>query len=50
MSFTVTDIEDLTRLLEEHPESWARLRRLLLSGEPPNARRRSAASISGSRR
>ena len=37
MSFTVADIEDLTRLLEEHPESCARLRRLLLSGEPPES-------------
>ena len=37
MSFTVADIEDLTRLLEEQPESCARLRRLLLSGEPPDS-------------
>ena len=45
MSFTVADIEDLTRVLEEHPESCARIRRLLLSGEPaesedPEAQRR----------
>ena len=33
MSFTVADIEDLTRLLEELPESCERLRRLLLSGD-----------------
>ena len=37
MSFTATDIEDLTRLLEEQPESCARLRRLLLGGEPPDS-------------
>ena len=37
MSFTVADIEDLTRVLEEHPESCARIRRLLLSGEPPES-------------
>ena len=45
MSFTVADIEDLTRLLEEQPEWRARIRRLLLSGEPaesedPEAQRR----------
>ena len=37
MSFTVADVEDLTRVLEEHPESCARIRRLLLSGEPPES-------------
>ena len=43
MSFTVADIEDLTRLLEEQPESCARLRRLLLSGEPPDSQEDPAA-------
>ena len=37
MSFTVSDIEDLTRLLEEHPESCARLRRLLVGGDAPES-------------
>ncbi|MCY4484212.1 MAG: hypothetical protein OXC12_15185 [Spirochaetaceae bacterium] len=43
MSFTVADIEDLIRLLEEQPESCARLRRLLLSGEPPDSQEDPAA-------
>ena len=43
MSFTVADIEDLTRLLQEQPESCARLRRLLLSGEPPDSQEDPAA-------
>ena len=43
MSFTVTDIEDLTRLLEEHPDSCERLRRLLLSGDAPESHEDPAA-------
>ena len=43
MSFAVADIEDLTRLLEEQPGSCARLRRLLLSGEPPDSQEDPAA-------
>jgi len=38
VSFTATDIEELTRLLEEQPEWRARIRRLLLSGEPPQTK------------
>ena len=50
MSFTLADIEDLTRLLEEQPEWRVRIRRLLLSGEPPNVWRWNSGLTSGSRR
>jgi len=33
MSFTVTDFHDLTRLLYEHPDWRAEMRRLVLSDE-----------------
>ena len=50
MSFTLADIEDLTRLLEEQPEWHARMGRLLLSGEPPNVWRWNSVLTSSSRR
>src|SRR5438874_6796650 len=33
MAFTIEDFQDLVRLLEQHPEWQAELRRLLLAGD-----------------
>ena len=44
MAFTVTDFNDLVKLLSQHPEWQAELRRLMLSGELEAAIQRAMAS------
>jgi len=45
MTFTVSDYADLVRLLNEHPEWRAELRRLLLSDELLTLMRRAPRAV-----